>query len=254
MPLGERRHIEVADVCRPNGSGKSVLKSYLPTELLGVYLNPDEIEAGIRRDGGLDLRPLGVETTGAEVLPVFAESEFLKAEGLGEAAKHLNFADGWLDFTKVTVNAYFASVAVDFLRKKLLERKTTFTFETVMSHPGKVELLGEAQQAGYRTYLYYIATDDPAINVSRVRNRVRLGGHPVPEDRIVKRYHRSLNLLMKAIQHTNRAYVFDNSTDNADRQHPWLAEITDGRILELKTDRVPAWFKRSVLDQFNPVS
>lgn len=29
----------------PNGSGKSVLKSYLPKELLGVYLNPDEIEA-----------------------------------------------------------------------------------------------------------------------------------------------------------------------------------------------------------------
>ena len=28
----------------PNGSGKSTLKSYLPTDLLGVYLNPDEIE------------------------------------------------------------------------------------------------------------------------------------------------------------------------------------------------------------------
>lgn len=31
----------------PNGSGKSVLKSYLPQELLGVYLNPDEVETGI---------------------------------------------------------------------------------------------------------------------------------------------------------------------------------------------------------------
>ena len=35
----------------PNGSGKSVLKSYLQAELLGIYLNPDEIEASIRRDG-----------------------------------------------------------------------------------------------------------------------------------------------------------------------------------------------------------
>jgi len=28
----------------PNGSGKSTLKSVLPPPLLGVYLNPDEIE------------------------------------------------------------------------------------------------------------------------------------------------------------------------------------------------------------------
>ena len=28
----------------PNGSGKSSLKSYLPEPLLGIYLNPDEIE------------------------------------------------------------------------------------------------------------------------------------------------------------------------------------------------------------------
>lgn len=190
----------------PNGSGKSVLKSYLPKELLGVYLNPDEIEAGIRSDGGLDLGVFGVETTSSEVLLVFTGSEFLKAEGFEEAANRLRFSDGRLDFTDVTVNAYFASVAVDFIRKKLLERKTTFTFETVMSHPGKVELLKEAQRLGYRTCLYYVATDDPEINVSRVGNRVKLGGHPVPEDRIVKRYHRSLALLMDAIRHTNRAY------------------------------------------------
>ncbi|MEN9576755.1 MAG: hypothetical protein RL514_4610 [Verrucomicrobiota bacterium] len=233
----------------PNGSGKSVLKSYLPPELLGVYLNPDEIEAGIRRDGGLELRAFGVETTEAEVLPVFAASEFLKAEGLAAAAQALRWAGGRLDFSGVPVNAYFASVAVDFIRKKLLEQRTTFTFETVMSHPGKVALLDEAQRRGYRTYLYYVATEDPEINVSRVRNRVGLGGHPVPEDKVVSRYHRSLALLREAIRHTNRAYIFDNSTDNADREQTWLAEITEGRTLELKTDRIPAWFRRAVLEK-----
>jgi predicted ABC-type ATPase len=38
----------------PNGSGKSTLKSVLPTELLGVYLNPDEIEQEARNHGFLD--------------------------------------------------------------------------------------------------------------------------------------------------------------------------------------------------------
>lgn len=233
----------------PNGSGKSTLKSYLPKELLGVYLNPDEIEQAIRTHGFLDFATFGVTTTADEVLAFFNDSTFLASAGLGEAARQLSFANNRLDFAKVTVNSYFASVAGDFLRHKLLEQKVSFTFETVMSHPSKVALLAEAQQAGYRTYLYFVATDDPAINISRVRNRVRLGGHDVPEDRIVTRYHRSLELLLDAIHQTNRAYVFDNSGDNKDQKHTWLAEITDGRVLELKSNQIPAWFKRAVLDK-----
>ena len=236
----------------PNGSGKSTLKSYLSDEMLGVYLNPDEIELEIKREGGLDLLAFGVEARAEEVLQFFAESTFLKAEGLDSAAKRLRFAASTLDFTEVAVNAYFASIAVDFLRRKLVERRVTFTFETVMSHPGKVELLKETRRVGYRTYLYYVATDDPGINVSRVHNRVKLGGHPVPEDRIVKRYHRSLALLSEAIRHTNRAYIFDNSTDNDDHSAPWLAEIADGRVLDLKVARAPAWFQQSVLDKITP--
>jgi predicted ABC-type ATPase len=237
----------------PNGSGKSILKSYLPKELLGVYLNPDEIEQEIRRQGFLDFAAYRV-TTADEVVLFFQQSSFLISAGLGDAIKHLTFADGRLSFSNVEVNSYFASVACDFLRQKLLELKVSFTFETVMSHPNKVALLAQAQQAGYRTYLYFIATADPEINISRVRNRVKLGGHSVPEDRIASRYHRSLDLLMDAIRHSNRAYVFDNSGDNQDKAQTWLAEITDGRELELKSDRIPAWFKSAVLDKINPTT
>jgi predicted ABC-type ATPase len=233
----------------PNGSGKSSLKSYLPEPLLGIYLNPDEIEQSVKECGYVDLMGFGIQTTAAEVLPLLVGSEFLIQHGLEEAARSLSFANGRLCFPPGVINSYFASVVADFLRHRLLAEQRTFTFETVMSHPGKVQLLQRAQEAGYRTYLYYVATDDPAINVSRVENRVRLKGHPVPPDLVEKRYHRSLDLLMPAIRHTNRAYIFDNSTDNADHTHTWLAEITEGRRLELKTDQIPAWFKRSVLDK-----
>ena len=226
-----------------------MLKSYLPPALLGIYLNPDEIEAGILATGGVDLRALGVEADPDEIMSFFAESAFLKSEGLAEATSSLSLIDGWLDFSRLDMNAYFSSVLVDFLRKKLLQQRLSFTFESVMSHPSKIALLQEAQRAGYRTYLYYVATDDPEINVSRVCNRVALGGHDVPEDKITSRYYRSLDLLMDAIRHSNRAYIFDNSTDNATGDHTWLAEITDGEILELKTDLMPAWFKRAVFDK-----
>ena len=234
----------------PNGSGKSTLKSVLPAALLGVYLNPDEIERQIRDQGFLDLNVYGVVTTADEVLPFFRDSSLLHSAGLAESAQRVAFADGRLSFTNIALNSYFASVAVEFLRLRLLEQSISFTFETVMSHPSKVEMLAMAQQSGYRTYLYFIATDDPEINISRVRTRVRQGGHAVPEEKIVPRYYRSLDLLMDAIRRSNRAYIFDNSGHQ--QEHTWLAEITDGRVLEMKTDRVPAWFKRAVLDKIKP--
>jgi len=233
----------------PNGSGKSTLKAVLPKVLLGVYLNPDEIEQEIRRDGFLNLDSYGVRATAGEVLSFFTGSSFLISAGYQHQAGQLVFEAGRLVFFNVAVNSYFASVAVDFLRQKLLEQKISFTLETVMSHRSKVDLLAQAQRLGYRTYLYFVATDDPAINISRVRNRVSQGGHAVPQEKIEGRYHRSLNLLMDAIRHSHRAYVFDNSTDAQNPSHIWLAEITDGQMLELKTGQIPAWFKRAVLDK-----
>ncbi len=231
----------------PNGSGKSTLKSILPSALLGVYLNPDDIEREICRQGFLELSAFRVASTEEEILGFFRKSELLISAKMDEVVKRLSFADGRLQFVGVRVDSYLASVTVDFLRQKLLEQRTTFTFETVMSHPGKIELLTQAQQLGYRTYLYFIATDDPDINISRVKSRVKMGGHPVPINKIEERYHRSLDLLMAAIRHTNRAYIFDNSGNNQKRT--WLAEVTEGKMLEIKTDRIPAWFKRSVLEK-----
>ncbi len=80
-------------------------------------------------------------------------------------------------------------------------------------------------------------------------NRVKTGGHPVPEDKIVSRYFRSLALLREVICYSNRAYIFDNSG----QQQVFVAEITDGHTLELKTERMPNWFKHAVLDKIGGV-
>jgi predicted ABC-type ATPase len=65
--------------------------------------------------------------------------------------------------------------------------------------------------------------------------------------KIVSRYTRSLDLLLEAVRHTNRAYVFDNSRDGS--YHLWVAEITEGTDLEMKCDPMPAWFQRAVWDK-----
>ena len=100
------------------------------------------------------------------------------------------------------------------------------------------------QALGYRTYLYYVATEDPEINIQRVKNRAVQGGHDVPESKIRSRYERSLKLLPQAISHANRAFLFDTSEED-----PWyFAEVIDGQI-ELKSGEIPRWFQ-PIWDQF----
>lgn len=227
----------------PNGSGKSTLKSILPPKLLGVYINADEIERDIRLKGFLDFDDWSITAEAHEILAFFHESILLR----GKALDQLEFADNRLTFSGGQVDSYFASTAGEWIRNKLMREKVSFTFETVMSHPGKLELLKQAQRIGYRTYLYYIATDDPAINVARVHYRVSQGGHAVPDDKVVSRYYRSLDLLLTAIRHTHRAYIFDNSGQG--QGHALLAEITDGHELVMRSDLMPAWFKQAVWDK-----
>lgn len=235
----------------PNGSGKSTIKAYvsrvISEKLFGYYINPDEFEQTIKRAGFFDFKDFNLDIDGSEALAFFQASDWLKQVGLAAEVARLGVSGSRLDFSQVSVNSYFASVASDLIRRRLLLSQKTFTFETVMSAPDKVEFLAAAQRAGYRTYLYYVATEDPAINVSRVALRVKAGGHDVPADKIETRYYRSLGLLWDAIKYANRAYIFDNSA----AQSELVAEITGAAKIELKTDNVPAWFKRYVLDKID---
>lgn len=230
----------------PNGSGKSTMKDLLRPEWLGVYVNADEIEKSIHQHGFFSPGEFEIACTGPELQAFLQQSALLRQAGLLPQLPMLRWADGKLQFNGVGVNSYWASVLADFIRHKLLASKTSFTFETVMSSPDKVDFLQKAQQAGFRTYLYYVATEDPDINVSRVSNRVKQGGHPVPEEKIRKRYLGSLALLPHAVAFADRAFIFDNSAHT--ENHILVAEVTQGEEVEMKTDSMPHWFKTALWD------
>jgi predicted ABC-type ATPase len=231
----------------PNGSGKSTIKNVIRPELLGPFINPDEIEKELRERGVVELNRFGISTTQTELVMFFSASSLLRKVNRVDSAMSLHFSDGKLSFPNLNVDAYIASVVADFIRQRLLSNGASFSFETVMSANDKVAFLETARQGGYRTYLYYVATEDPIINIARVRNRVLLGGHAVPQDKIVSRYGRSLSLLIEAIRRSNRAYLFDNS----DTGPVLVAEITDGNHAELKAGVMPRWFKTAVWDKLN---
>ena len=132
---------------------------------------------------------------------------------------------------------YFMSIFADLLRREWMLREESFTFETVMSHPDRLDVLREARDRGYRTYLYYVCTNSAAINTRRIAGRVRQGGHDVPTQKVIERYDRSLALLPQALRICSRAYLFDTSG----RKHRLIAEYEGGK-LKNAADDLPQWF------------
>lgn len=239
----------------PNGSGKSTIIQYLLPHQIGAYLNADELEKVLHVTQTLDLSTYHPALDANRLTEFLKEKKRLKIGSAGKSFIPLiqfpvTIQDQCLHFDIKDINSYLAARIIDFIRYEFLELKISFTFETVMSHISKVEFLKQAQEYGFRTYLYYVATVDPEINIGRVHYRVQTGGHLVPEQKIRERYYRSLDLLMSAVEYSDRSFLFDNSSYG--QKASFLAEIQSAEVLKLNTDltQFPTWFVEKVMHEF----
>jgi predicted ABC-type ATPase len=128
----------------------------------------------------------------------------------------------------------------DARRAHWLTQRRSFASETVFSHPSKVQLIAQAQQAGFVVALYVVALDDPQRLVQRVAQRVREGGHAVPTAKILARYPRTLANLRHAIPLADACYLYD-AQDIADGGHALVAVCQDGRVVHQLVDHLPPW-------------
>lgn len=107
-----------------------------------------------------------------------------------------------------------AAQEADRQRKEALAQGESFTMETVMSMPDKIDLMKDAKARGYEIHFFYVTTQDPRINVDRILYRHEEGGHFVPPDKVKARYKRSMKLLPQALQIVDTAKIFNNSFES----------------------------------------
>jgi predicted ABC-type ATPase len=124
------------------------------------------------------------------------------------------------------------------LREQCLLQSRSLAFETVLSMPDKLDFMIRAKQAGFFIRLFFVGTDHPAINAKRVALRVMEGGHDVPITKIISRYTRSLASCVLAARIADRAYVYDNSVDDAPAK--LLFRTGNGKLIK-KYGQVNAW-------------
>lgn len=230
-------------VAGPNGSGKTTLAARLANNYsVNFYtmLNADDVFAAVKLSRSW-FAPFPV--TGEALAEYAARTTYAESEKRRFASREITVEDDCVRFlTPESVNSYTVALLVNFLQDEFINRGISFSQETVFSHLSKVESLAKARNAGFRTYLYFVATDDAEINVGRVANRIAQGGHDVPDAKIKARFQRSLENLPAALPHLSRAFFFDNSG----AEMKYLASYSDDAGFEMSADvgNAPLWFRR----------
>lgn len=233
----------------PNGSGKTtIFKALLSKEeiQLGIYVNADDIEQLLNKETSLSFHSYKLSVSDQGLKNFFRSSKFSPVKrNDADLWRQVSVRDNKLHLT-THVDAYLAADLAEFIRQQLLVNSISFTYETVMSHKSKIDFFEKAHNQGYRVYLYYIATEDPEINNSRVNVRVAQLGHAVAPEVITSRYYRSLQNLKVAVRQTDRTYIFDNSGEQANL----IAEITNGSDVTInKAIKTPNWVEKYLLKQ-----
>ena len=96
--------------------------------------------------------------------------------------------------------------------KRHASNSDNFAFETTLSGKTYAQMIPEWRKMEYRIKLFYLSLPDVVTAIERVKNRVRQGGHNVPEQTIRRRYEKGwYNFQHLYKQLVDTWVLFDNS-------------------------------------------
>ncbi|MFM8708428.1 MAG: AAA family ATPase [Planctomycetia bacterium] len=155
----------------------------------------------------LDARPIVVAIAGSNGA---GKSTFFHAHLAGVGLRFINADDL---AAEMRLDAYEAAGLAAALRASLLEQAESFVFATVLSDPvgAKVAELEQAGRRGIHVVMMFIRIDSPDTSRQRVAMRVLQGGHDVPDEKLEKRFKRTLANLERAITTLPLVIAFDNT-------------------------------------------
>ena len=166
-----------------------------------------------------------------------ATAEFINAD-LYEATQLQQLADP-------AERSRQARLWADARRAQCLTKDKSFASETVFSHTSKLDLISAAQRAGFAVVLLVVCVDDPQQLLGRVGQRVQEGGHPVPPERILARYPRTVRHLGVAVRRADLALLYDTSVPaDGHFQPPRLVARLRSGTVSWQAATLPVWARR----------
>lgn len=127
-------------------------------------------------------------------------------------------------------------IAVRQLRQ-LLGEKRSFNQETTLCGKSIIKSIKKAKCLGYQIEIHYVGVDSVEIAKARVKERVKNGGHGIPDIDIQKRYLESFLNLKYIMSDCDTVYFYDNTKSF----NCFAVYKSDGDMV-IYPD-VPAWFQ-----------
>ncbi len=119
-------------------------------------------------------------------------------------------ARGLSPFSPETVDVQAARIMIQRI-DELLTQKVDFAIETTLATRSHIHLVKRAQAAGYKVHLLFFCLESAEQAIQRVAQRVKEGGHNVPEDVIRRRFQLGIsNLVNLFIPICDTVLVFNN--------------------------------------------
>jgi len=141
--------------------------------------------------------------------------------------------------------------------RRLLERaiaeRLDYAFETTLGGNTIPVLLARAATQGSEVRIWYVGLASADLHVARVKSRVALGGHDIPEGKIRERYARSLLNLIQLLPVATEVRVYDNSYEADPRsglmpKPELVVHIRKGKIVSTcALAATPVWAKPIML-------
>jgi len=132
-------------------------------------------------------------------------------------------------------------------QREHLSRKESFGFETVGANRGAIRQIERAKFLSYHIELLFVSTNDPEINIRRVAERERRGGHGVDPELVVKRYYRVMEMLPQYIELATVATIVDNSPEGEGKARVLLNK-NEVDIDVTPAGRVSGWLQKYYLE------
>jgi predicted ABC-type ATPase len=141
----------------------------------------------------------------------FAETFLPHFAGCGRFVNADWIAKGLSAFEPETVAFRAGRLMLEEIRR-LRSEHVSFAFETTLSGKTYLAFIRESRRVGYSVHLIYLWPGTVATTLARIAQRVRLGGHDIPEADVHRRFLRTLqNLFQHYMAAVDSWTIIDNS-------------------------------------------
>lgn len=117
----------------------------------------------------------------------------------------------------------------------LINLEVSFSIESTLATKSYKNLIQKVQAKGYKVKLLFFWLDTPQTAIDRVAQRVSEGGHNIPSEIIVRRYHAGINNLFSIYMDNVDYWVIANNTKGTSEYVAEGGKAIQTEIFDLET-------------------